>query len=145
MDLSHGIFPTPDESDEEEGGTETEIDNDAIQDLNINVERNNAGMHPGGSERDGKLWEAPLLGQAVDALKDLKGKLHPPQQSGQGFKDPQLDPFVQMESMQTMLNFYTAPQSMSYGKWGAPACQAAVATGCGCYCVSTHKIDTTIY
>ena len=38
-----------------------------------------------------------------------------------------------MDSMQTMINCYTAPRSMSYGKWGASACQAAVSTGHGHY------------
>lgn len=48
-----------------------------------------------------------------------------------------MNPFVQirMDTMQHMLNFYTTPQSLTYQKWGASACQATVATGRGCYCV----------
>ena len=58
------------------------MNNDVIQDVNIDVERNGAETCPSGSECDGKLWEAPLQSQALNALKDLKAKLHPPQQFG---------------------------------------------------------------
>ncbi|KAF8222320.1 hypothetical protein L208DRAFT_1323264 [Tricholoma matsutake] len=88
------------------------------------------------SKCEGKLREAPTQIQAHEALKDLKIKLHPPRNMGRGFKDPKLDPFVRirMESMQSMLHFYTTPQFFTYDKWGASACQAAISTGRGRYC-----------
>ena len=87
-------------------------------------------------KRDGHLRQAPTQLQAVDALKDLKEILRPPRKTGGGYKDPKIDPFVRirMEGMQTMLNFYTNTRSMTFDKWGASACQAAVSLGRGQYC-----------
>jgi len=85
---------------------------------------------------DGHQRQAPTQIQAVDALKDLKVILHPPWEKGPRYQCPNIDPFVriQLEGMQTMLNLYTNPCSVTYEKWGACACQAAVSLGRGQYC-----------
>ncbi|KAJ7753134.1 hypothetical protein DFH07DRAFT_710355, partial [Mycena maculata] len=85
---------------------------------------------------DGKLREAPSVSSALAALKDLLELLHPRRKSGKGHIDPGIDPFVrlQMETMQTMLNFYTSPLSRTHGAWVASSLQAAVSLGKGVYC-----------
>ncbi|KAJ7435717.1 hypothetical protein B0H11DRAFT_1674264, partial [Mycena galericulata] len=84
---------------------------------------------------DGKLREAPSISIASAALKDLRELLRPHRPSGKGHVDPELDSFtrIRMESMQTLLNFYTSPLSKTYGFWAASSLQAAVSLGKGVY------------
>ena len=132
-----------------DGESDGEEDNsDVIDNININVEdlpmmataavtvMMGTNMDVGMSVCEGMLRQAPTQAQALEALKELKEKLCPPRKTGCGYKDPELDPFVQirMEGMQTMLNFYMTPHSSTYEKWGAFACQTAISTGHGRYC-----------
>ena len=59
----------------------------------------------------GKECEAPTQIQVKAALTDLENVLSPARKTGRGRVDPELDPYMwkQMESMWTMLNFYTNP------------------------------------
>ncbi|GLB37418.1 hypothetical protein LshimejAT787_0404690 [Lyophyllum shimeji] len=88
------------------------------------------------SERTGKLREAPTLLMALQALKDIRNELQPPRKTGAGCHDPGLDVFVRtrMEGMRTMLNFYTNPESATFGKWAASSYQASISLGKGRYC-----------
>ncbi|KAJ7290992.1 hypothetical protein C8J57DRAFT_1586298 [Mycena rebaudengoi] len=85
---------------------------------------------------DGKLREAPTVSDALAALLDLRELLRPHRQTGRGYLDPGIDPFVRirMESMQIMLNFYTQDLSKTKGFWAASSLQAAVSQGKGRYC-----------
>lgn len=85
---------------------------------------------------NGQLRQASTLLQVSDALKALKLILHPPWKTGAGSKHCKLDPFVSihLEGMQTMLNFYTNAQLVTYKQWGASALQAAISLGRGQYC-----------
>jgi hypothetical protein len=89
-----------------------------------------------GAMHKGQLRQAPTHVQAMGALKSLKATLRPPRKKGVRHKDPKINPFVRvrMEGMETMLNLYTNPQSATYQKWGASACQAAISLGQGQYC-----------
>ncbi|KAJ7079849.1 hypothetical protein C8R44DRAFT_653990 [Mycena epipterygia] len=84
---------------------------------------------------NGKLREAPTVVMAEAALKDLRELLRPHQPRGKGYIDPGHEPFIciHMESMQTMLNFYTSSLSKTHGLWGASSLQAAVSLGKGLY------------
>ncbi|KAF8226126.1 hypothetical protein L208DRAFT_1031998, partial [Tricholoma matsutake] len=81
--------------------------------------------------------EVPSQQKTIDVLKDLREKLKPARATDHRYKDPGIDPFVriQMDGMQMMLSFYTNLKSMTYDKWGASACQAAISIGRGCYCL----------
>ena len=48
---------------------------------------------------------------------------------GGGYKDPDFDPWARhrLEGIRTFLKLYTDKLSVTYGKWGASALQAAVA------------------
>jgi hypothetical protein len=80
---------------------------------------------------DGQECQAPMQVQALKALKDLMNILLPPRANDAGYTDPQIDPFswIQIEGMQTMLNFFTNMKSNTYDKWGASGCQAAISLG----------------
>jgi hypothetical protein len=41
---------------------------------------------------------------------------------------------VRLEGMILMLNMFTNPNSLTYNKWGASACQTAIGMGRGCHC-----------
>jgi transposase len=86
--------------------------------------------------RDGKLREPPTALLAKPALNDLRDLLHPKRKKGHGHIDPELNYFVRirLEGMQSMLNFYTNPQSTTYEKWGASSYQAAISLGRGRLC-----------
>ncbi|KAJ7150703.1 hypothetical protein C8R46DRAFT_847610, partial [Mycena filopes] len=79
--------------------------------------------------------EAPSVAVALAALKDLRELLRPHRQTGRGYVDPNLDRFVRvrMESMEIMLNLYTADLSATKGIWAASSLQASVARGKGRY------------
>ncbi len=87
-------------------------------------------------ERDGKLREPPTIFLAQKALEDLRELLHPRRKKGPGHYDPNLNLFVRtrMEGMQSLLNFYTNPQSLTYEKWGVSAHHAAISLGRGKHC-----------
>lgn len=86
--------------------------------------------------RNGKLREPPTVLVAKEALEDLKELLHPKRKKGSGHTDPELNYFVRtyMEGMQTLLNFYTNPDSMTHDKWSASSLQASISLGRGTYC-----------
>jgi hypothetical protein len=90
----------------------------------------------------GKDREAPTQVQANAALTDLKNLLSPARKTGRGHIDPKLDPYIrkQMESMQTMLNFYVNPLSQTYDSWGASSLQGAIALGRGNHCARKLRI-----
>ena len=90
----------------------------------------------------GKDREAPTQVQANAALTDLKNLLSPARKTGRGRIDPKLDPYTrkQMESMQTMLNFYVNSISQTYDSWGASSLQAAVSLGRGYHCARKLRV-----
>jgi len=51
--------------------------------------------------------------EAMAALQDLRKILHPPHDTGQGYKDPEFDLWSQgwLNGMVSMLNIFTNPQS----------------------------------
>ncbi|KAJ7135031.1 hypothetical protein C8R43DRAFT_894625 [Mycena crocata] len=91
---------------------------------------------PDGPLPDGKLREAPTVVDALAALVDLRELMRPHRNTGRGYRDPGIDPFVRirMEAMKIMLNFYTADLSKTKGFWAASSLQAAVSQGKGRYC-----------
>jgi hypothetical protein len=86
--------------------------------------------------REGRLREPLTILQAKPALDDLTTLLHPRRKNSPGHIDPEINHFVRtrMEGMKTMLNFYTNPHSMTYGKWGVSSYQAAISLGRGRHC-----------
>jgi hypothetical protein len=70
--------------------------------------------------RDGKLRESPTVPCAKAALIDLKELIHPHRKKGPGHEDPEINLFIRMrmEGMQSLLSFYTNPQSATYWKGG---------------------------
>ncbi|KAJ7132033.1 hypothetical protein C8R44DRAFT_612585, partial [Mycena epipterygia] len=90
----------------------------------------------------GKLQEAPSVSAASAALNDLRALLCPHRKSGKGHIDPGIDVFVRlrMETMQSMLNFYTSPLSKTVRFWAASSLQAAVSLGRGTYCSRQLRI-----
>ena len=87
-------------------------------------------------EWPGKEHEAPLQPVTKQALEFLKILLNPAWKTGWGYVDPELDSFVrsQMEGMQTMLNFYTHKQSLTYNAWAVSLLQASMVLGMGLNC-----------
>ena len=79
---------------------------------------------------------APAQSEAIAALEDLKRILQPQRDTGQGYKDPELDLWCQerLNGMISMLNMFTNPQSLTYNKWGASACQTAIGMGRATHC-----------
>jgi hypothetical protein len=67
---------------------------------------------------NGQERQVPTQVQALKALKDLTNILCPLRTNDAGYTDPQMNPFsqIQMEGMQTMLNFFTNTKSNTYDK-----------------------------
>lgn len=91
--------------------------------------------------RPGKKREAPTIIQATNALQDLKMLLKPPRKTGQGYIEPDINPFVRirMEGMQATLNFYITKQSTMFNAWGKSSLQAAITSGHGRDCA--HQLQ----
>jgi hypothetical protein len=110
---------------------------DVVQDINHNADAIAEPENVSPLLKDGKWREAPSEVWAIDALADLKAKLHGELHGiGGGYKDPHLDPFVRhhLEAMHNFLQLYTALKSKMRGQWGASVLQAAVGSGQGVYC-----------
>ncbi|KAJ7308753.1 hypothetical protein DFH08DRAFT_719618, partial [Mycena albidolilacea] len=86
------------------------------------------------------LAVAPGITAAKDALTDIQLVLRGPSRgvSG-GYIPPDLSPWVRvrMEGIRSHLSQYTNPNSLTYGKWGLSARQAAIAIGRDVYCART--------
>jgi len=96
----------------------------------------------------GKLREAPTIELAALALADLKKMLRGNSRGkGGGYKDPDINPFVQhkLEAMHTFLYSYTNPNSLTYGHWAAASMQTAIGVGRGTFCSRTLRALTRQY
>ena len=82
------------------------------------------------------VYMYPTQSEASAALTDLQKILHIPRDTGRGYKVTEIDLWrrVRLESMISMLNMFTNPNSLTYNKWGASACQTAIAMGRGSHC-----------
>jgi hypothetical protein len=69
-------------------------------------------------------------------LTDLRKVLHLPRDTGGGYKVTEIDLWrrAQLDGMISMLNLFTNPDSLTYNKWGASACQTAISMGRGFHC-----------
>ena len=81
------------------------------------------------------VYMYPTQSKTSTALTDLQKILHPCD-TGRGYKAIELDLWSHawLESMISMLNMFMNPNSLTYNKWGASACQTAIAMGRGCHC-----------
>ena len=84
----------------------------------------------------GESHMMPTQSACLNALADLNKMLHPPQDTGHGYKDPQLDLWhcTWLEGMISMINMFMRWESCTDNHWGASACQAAVGMGQGKHC-----------
>ena len=82
------------------------------------------------------VYMYPTQSKASAVLTDLQKILHHPCDTGRGYKAVELDLWccAQLEGIISMLNMFTNPNSLTYNKWGASACQTAIAMGQGCHC-----------
>jgi hypothetical protein len=83
------------------------------------------------------LAAAPSITSAATALTDIELVLRGPSRGKSGgFIPPDLSPWVRvrMEGIRSHLAQYTHPNSVTYGKWGLSARQAAIAAGRDVYC-----------
>jgi hypothetical protein len=83
------------------------------------------------------LAAAPSITSAAAALTDIELVLRGPSRGKSGgFIPPDLSPWVRvrMEGIRSHLAQYTHPNSVTYGKWGLSARQAAIAAGRDVYC-----------
>ncbi|KAJ7429553.1 hypothetical protein B0H11DRAFT_1767296, partial [Mycena galericulata] len=83
------------------------------------------------------LAAAPDITSAKAALMDIELVLRGPSRGkGGGYTPPDLSPWVRvrMEGIRSHLAQYTNPNSVTYGKWGISARQAAIAAGRDVYC-----------
>jgi hypothetical protein len=97
---------------------------------------------------DGKLREAPTVELAALALADLKKMLQGNSRGkGGGYKDPNINPFVQhkLEAMHTFLYSYTNPNSLTYRHWADASMQTAIGVGHGRFCSRTLRALTRQY
>ena len=81
---------------------------------------------------DGHCQMALLQQDALDMLKDLQVHMHGEScGAAGGYKAPIFDPFVRhrLEGMHMLLNLYTCPDSLTYGKWQHSTKQASVGVG----------------
>lgn len=94
------------------------------------------------------LAVAPDITTARAALIDIRLVLRGESRgvSG-GYKPPDLSPWVRvrMEGIRSHLALYTDTNSLSYGKWGASALQAAIAVGRGKFCARRFAALTREY
>ena len=86
---------------------------------------------PGMSDKDGEgeahsdqkemRWKPPTLKAVQTAHTKIKAIIHPPQNTGKGYKDPGLDLLLQswLKSMQQFLWAYIDVKSPFYNKWMA--------------------------
>jgi len=135
-DLEEHDEKMPDESQDEDSDNKTQ-DSDDISYVSTNASGDGPSLaFTSIDERDGKLQEPPTVCLAQKAVEDLRKLLHPQRKKGPGHYDPGLDMFTRtwLEGMQSLLNFYTNPQSLTYEKWGMSAHQAAISFGHGKHC-----------
>jgi hypothetical protein len=114
------VLATPDNDDD---GTESD-DSDAGE---------------GSAQANEKIqcqWKAPpMISTAKIAHKEIRKILHPPRDTGRGYKDPKLDLLTRsrlvtrshLEAMQQFLWAYVNPTSGTYNKWSASSLAAATA------------------
>jgi hypothetical protein len=140
-DLEEHDEEIPGESRDEDSDDEIQDGDDISNGPNLSA--NASGDGPGLAftsidERDGKLREPPTVCLAQKAAEDLRKLLHPQRKKGPGYYDPGLDMFTRtrLEGMQSLLNFYTNPQSLTYEKWGVSAHHAAISLGHGKHCAT---------
>ena len=78
----------------------------------------------------------PTQPDVLAAMEDLRKILHPRRDTGQGYKDPEIDLWrrARLEGMMSMFHMFTNQQSHTYNKWGASACQTAIGMGRGNHC-----------
>ncbi len=114
--------------DIEVGEKEAEDD----RDLSENEDRDQSDREGDGGAQDDtkkKLWECPTVVQAKIAYGRIKLILHPPRNTGKGYKDPKLDLLLRgrLEGMKQFLWTYINPESRSYNKWMAASLEMAMA------------------
>ncbi|KAJ7229461.1 hypothetical protein C8J57DRAFT_1092564, partial [Mycena rebaudengoi] len=91
---------------------------------------------------------APDISSAKAALTDMELVLRGPSRGKSGgYIPPDLSPWVRnrMEGIRGHLALYTNPNSVTYGKWGLSARQAAIAAGRDEYCARRFAILSREY
>uniref|UniRef100_A0A0W0FI22 Uncharacterized protein n=1 Tax=Moniliophthora roreri TaxID=221103 RepID=A0A0W0FI22_MONRR len=88
-----------------------------VENSTLNINENSSGDIPSGeqpshyaqADADGQQCEAPMIAEALEALKDIRKVLHPPQKKGPGYINPELDPFTQswIKGIESFLLLYT--------------------------------------
>ena len=119
-----------------EGGDEHA--NDVTIDATINATNKaqphvNSESSSGTMENQGSAWEPgtfsplPTIDEVALALQDIKKILKPPQKTGPGYKDPELDLMFQrqLEDMRQFMWTYINPDLGTWGQWQAASLSTA--------------------